>query len=275
MEPLNVRFWSAFESLVEEVIEDRQLGCLYGFKAECGSREGRCDPDALSRAIRQQIGREGWPVEHPETLTDREIMNLVEFFEGVVVYPEPLLCSYCERYHITFGREAGDDFQSAVNSVFMKLELPFQITEHGVTQQRSAVLAREAEEIASLTNDNELATLIRNAVTDFQFGGEDRRVTGLHAIVDAFERTKALQDANKKRSIERLVREIAVYEPLIEPFELLFRRLTDIANENSIRHHEPSQQPLNDPALVEFLFYSYYNLIRFALTKLNSANGAT
>ncbi|HEX7678735.1 MAG TPA: hypothetical protein VF713_11470 [Thermoanaerobaculia bacterium] len=267
-EELNVRFWPAFEALVDEAIEEKQLGYAYGFKAPCGERFGACDLEALSRAIRQQIGREDWPVAHREALTDREIVNLVEFFAGSVVYPDLLMCNYCERDHITFGRPARDDFRAAVNVVFTNLGLPFQFTEQGVRHQRSAILSRDAEEVALLTSDLALADLLRRAVSDFLHGGEDRRLTGLRTIVDAFERTKALLGTNKRVSIDRLVRQMAVDEQLVEPLDQMFRRLSDIGNKYSIRHHEPSQQPLDDPALVEYLFYSYLNLVRFSLTKL-------
>src|SRR5258708_18827090 len=118
-------------------MEEMQLGYAYGLKAACGERMGTCDPDALSRAIRQQIGRAGWPVAHGEALTDPEIVTLVEFFAGSVVYPDPLMCGYCEQYHITFGRPARDDFRGAVNSVFANLALPFRFTENGVSPHRS------------------------------------------------------------------------------------------------------------------------------------------
>ena len=270
IEGLNARFWPAFEALVEEAIENEQLGCSYGFKAACGNRGGSCDLDALSRAIRQQIGREGWPVANHADLTDRDIVNLVEFFAGSVAYPDPLMCDYCERYHVTFGRPAEDDFRAAVNAIFNNLALPFQFTEQGVRQQRSAVLSPEAEDVASLTNDAALANLIRKSVAEFLCGGEDRRLTGLQTIVDAFERTKFLFGDGKKESVNYVLQQMAGYDQLVEPLDHLFRQLTDIANKNSIRHHGPSQQPLNDSAVVEFLFYSYYNVVRFALTRINA-----
>jgi hypothetical protein len=197
-------------------------------------------------------------------------VNLVEFFAGSVAYPDPLMCDYCERYHVTFGRPAGGDFRAAVNAIFNNLGLPFQVTERGVRHQSSVVLSPEAEDVASLTNDAALADLIRKSVSDFLYGGEDRRLTGLHAIVDAFERTKFLFGDGKKESVNYVLRQMAGHEQLVEPLDQMFRRLTDISNKNSIRHHGPAQQPLDDPAVVEFLFFSYYNVVRFALTRINA-----
>jgi len=267
IEPLRFRFWPAFAALVEDEIANGRLDYAFGHKARCGERTAACDYEALSRAVRQQIGRSGWPIEKVDLL-DREILTLTEFFAGSVVEPAPLMCGYCEQYHIAFGHSATDDFALSVNGIFRSLALPMRFDDGKLIHDRSVVLSRAALEIGHLTNDTALLTLIATAVDDFFDGGDDRRWSGLEKIVDAFERTKALLSKNKRESVTTLINRVSPHIDLVEPLAALFRQLTEIGNQYSIRHHEPSQQPLTDPSLVEFLFFSYFNLVRFALTRL-------
>jgi hypothetical protein len=49
------------------------------------------------------------------------------------------------------------------------------------------------------------------------------------------------------------------------------RSLTTMANTYTIRHHEPDTVNITaDADLVDFLFYSYYNIVRFILLRLNA-----
>jgi hypothetical protein len=48
--------------------------------------------------------------------------------------------------------------------------------------------------------------------------------------------------------------------------------MTSLSNDLTIRHHEIGTVEITDDAdLIDFLFYSYYNLIRFALLRLYAA----
>ena len=91
---LDARFWSAFTAYVEELIEQGELDAAFGFQGKCGNLGG-CNAAALSRAVKQQLGRLGWPI-HPEiTLTQDEMIRLVEFFHSVVASrTDTKLCSY-------------------------------------------------------------------------------------------------------------------------------------------------------------------------------------
>jgi hypothetical protein len=56
---------------------------------------------------------------------------------------------------------------------------------------------------------------------------------------------------------------------LAEHLDALLREMTSLSNDLTIRHHEIGTVEITDDAdLIDFLFYSYYNLIRFALLRL-------
>jgi len=89
-------------------------------------------------------------------------------------------------------------------------------------------------------------------------------------LANALERIKSSLDSDKKRSVEQLVRVLAPSVDVEGVFEQQLRGLTSLSNRLAIRHHEPDKIPIaENSSLIEFLFYSYYNLIRYSLTKLN------
>ncbi len=47
------------------------------------------------------------------------------------------------------------------------------------------------------------------------------------------------------------------------------QELTNIANNFCIRHHEIGKKEINDPEIIDFLFYLYFNYIRLILVKYN------
>jgi hypothetical protein len=85
-------------------------------------------------------------------------------------------------------------------------------------------------------------------------------------LVDAFERIKSSQAKDKKQSLEQLIASISPDARIGKLLDDLFRRHTEIGNEYTIRHHEQDKKRLTDEHLTEFLFFSYYNLIRLALS---------
>jgi hypothetical protein len=123
------------------------------------------------------------------------------------------------------------------------------------------------------TDDVHLAQLLRMAVAEFQSAEPIRRWTGLRNLADAYERIKTLSKPgrkNKAQSIAALVTTMTPDAEIGEHLNGLMKTLTDASNRYTIRHHEVGTiEIINDAELIDFLFYSYYNVVRFALLRLN------
>jgi hypothetical protein len=78
---------------------------------------------------------------------------------------------------------------------------------------------------------------------------------------------------NKRQSVAALVGVLRPEEGLASHLDALLREMTTLSNDLTIRHHEVGTVEITqDAELIDFLFYSYYNLIRFALLRLYSAD---
>ncbi len=52
---------------------------------------------------------------------------------------------------------------------------------------------------------------------------------------------------------------------------LLMKAITDISNKATVRHHEVGKaEIIEDGDMIDFMFYQYYNVIRFALARLDA-----
>ena len=89
-------------------------------------------------------------------------------------------------------------------------------------------------------------------------------------MADALERTKTLLGSGKKASLAQLIRRVTERHPgLAAELDGVFRSLSEFHNAAMLRHKETGQVALrDDPRLVEYLFYGYYNLIRLCLYRL-------
>jgi hypothetical protein len=105
---------------------------------------------------------------------------------------------------------------------------------------------------------------------EFQTSDPRRRWQGLRHLADAYERVKTLQvPENKKASTAALIGAMSPEVALGEHLDGLLRQLTTLSHGLTIRHHEVGKVDITeDPVLADFLFYSYYNVLRFALHRL-------
>jgi hypothetical protein len=107
-------------------------------------------------------------------------------------------------------------------------------------------------------------------LAEFTTSDPRRRSQGLRHLADAYEGVKTLQvPENKKASTAALVQAMSPEAALGEHLDGLLRQMTTYSNGLTIRHHEVGRVDITeDPVLVDFLFYSYYNVRRFALQRL-------
>lgn len=94
---------------------------------------------------------------------------------------------------------------------------------------------------------------------------EDRR-NALEKLWDAFERIKTLEPGNDKRAQATALLDKAIKAPRLRKFlENEAKALTEIGNNLQIRHFETSQEKLERPEAVDYLFHRMFSFIRFVL----------
>ena len=73
----------------------------------------------------------------------------------------------------------------------------------------------------------------------------------------------------EKQSINKIISEITEDDDLQKLLNNQWISLQKIGNECLYRHSEHDKIKVKDPDVNEFLFYSYFNMIRLILKKLN------
>lgn len=234
------------------------------------------DSDGVRRALIQQMGRATWPLDIDDLpmLTDSDVLAYVEAFYQFVSKPtESWFHSFCGASHpMGFDAAAGRyDYTVSVNGLLTRFETSLRLQTGKVHSTGSKVLSEHVVDGLPTGGDDHLAHLLSMAVTDFRSPHLGDRWTALRHLADAYERIKSSRvPSNKKESVAEIIRQLAPDEALAEHFDALFRQMTTTSNELTIRHHEVGKVEITaDSDLIDFLFYSYFNLVRFALLRLH------
>jgi hypothetical protein len=141
-----------------------------------------------------------------------------------------------------------------------------------VLRQSSEVLDERVQEFELPTDDPHLSSLLSKALQHFYDRREDRRWDGLRCMVDAYERLKSVEEpANKKASVAKLIGQLPMAQRLAAHYDALLAELTGVGNDQTIRHHEHGKTVLADPAVMEFLFYAYFGVVRLILESRGGA----
>jgi hypothetical protein len=115
-----------------------------------------------------------------------------------------------------------------------------------------------------------LKDLLNEAVTFFKDPKSRNVDTALEKIANSLERVKTiLYTNNKKESTISTIKLLSNDAEIRKILETHLKSLNWICNNYKIRHKETGQKSLDSEDLKEFLFYEYYNIIRFILQKLD------
>ena len=272
-ERLGERFWPAFLVVLEDFAEEDYFAqhcsdeCSDGFPHYWDAKK-------VERRLIGVLGRVEWPIAH-DSLTDERIVELVEAFFTFVSKPtDSWFHQYCGSSHPTaFDSAAGRyEYTVKVNKLFEQFGAGRRLRSGEVTVSGSALLAPRLREPLPFNGDPHLERLVTTGIAKFQNTSLQDRWEGLRSLVDAYERIKSAEHpSNKRESVAALIGKLAPHERLAAPYDALFRELTALANEMTIRHHEYGRtEILSDAELIDFLFYSYYNLIRYTLLTVYS-----
>ncbi len=144
---------------------------------------------------------------------------------------------------------------------------PYRLSKGKITFATSSILDDRVTSLELKTTDNHLQRLLESALSNFYDRSGKKKLDGLGNIVDAFERLKTLEGSDKKASVQAVLTKLSSIGEISSVFDDLLTKLTELANKYTIRHHETDKIVLDDVELIDFLFYSYYNLVRLILEK--------
>ena len=176
------------------------------------------------------------------------------------------ITSFFKHSHLKFDIKTGrSEFCEAINRVFRRNGLAYELTEKGRIKRTAAPVLRE--ELASAqfrTSNAELNRMLETARRKFLDPDEATRREALEALWDAWERLKTLgRGQDKKAQVTSLLDGTAGSSSpkFREALEREARELTQIGNNLQIRHSETSQERLVEGKHVDYLFHRLFSLI--------------
>jgi hypothetical protein len=223
----------------------------------------------------EQMGIATWPLgEHD--IAALEDASIIEYVEGLFqLASKPTASwfhSYCGSSHPTeFDKAAGRyKYTVMVNTLFERFGTGYRLQNGKVRSAISSVLSPRLSDALPFGGDTHLAMLVGKALGRFTSSDSQQRWEALRLLADAYERIKTIKDpTNKKASVGELIKSIAPEEEIARHVDALFFALTSASNDLTIRHHEVGKVKITEDAeLIDFLFYSHYNIIRLALHRL-------
>jgi len=237
-------------------------------------------------AIQEKLARYGcnlrWPLSNEELneVSDRETRSYVEFFFQIVSAPlDEWVHSYCGSNHPN-GYDDGKGryhYIKRINDLLKRHHPELRFDAGRLMATGSRVFAPILADPIPYSGDSHLESLVEGGIRRFQTGNSKERERALTDMANALERVKtSLDRQDKRRAVQLLAKAMSPNDAMLEQFDGLLRSITNLSNGLAIRHHEHDRTPVSDNTdLVEFMFYSYYNLIRYALKQTNKLSGST
>ena len=261
--------WGGIVALVQGRISNGALGVDYPDECPDGRGTTGTDARALGLAVRADIPDLDWPLEVEPVPPTLAILDLLEFCHEHVAETVPTsFHSFFGHQHLTFDRAPGQaEFRSAINRIFARNQLSYELTDNGQIQRLAAPVLHEVLTASAFrTGDASLDGLLESARTKFLDPDANVRRDAIEKLWDAWERVKTLEPGPDKRSSVKALLDRAADEPTFrEVLEQEARTLTDVGNRFQIRHSETSQVPLQLSAHVDYLFHRLFSLIWLVL----------
>lgn len=251
-------FWNAFKAYIEELEKSGYLYYHFGDQYDDGGSERYyVNRENLNLRLRQEVGDVSFPFRVIYDL--KKILKLIEFFFKYVSLADD-------------SKKARYEYTIRINDIFKNFNIPYRLQSGKVNSINSIVLNRilDLEKLPYLKDDLGLAELLNDSIKYFCEQKSLNINTALEKIANSLERTKTiLNREDKKQSIEKTVRMLSTDKRVQEFLNEHLRKLTDFSNNYEIRHKEKRQKKLDSEELKQFLFYEYFNMIRFILLKIN------
>lgn len=259
-------FWLAFHAIIDSLGDDGYL---------CKSVPGEwcrgylIDEQKISLLIRERAGCLCWPPSSDAPPDIDTILRLVEMFFPLVAKPKKWwFHEECGRNHPDkFDERSGRyEYTVRVNNAFRCFGLPYQLKKGRVIGVNDTVLDSMLSIEEYGLYDTHLQGLIDHATDSFFDNSGKYKLDGLRTIVEALERLKTNAGQDKKQGAKKLICKVSSDANVRQCFDDHLKQLHKIANGFQIRHNEKGTLPV-DEELTDYLFYNYYNLLKFLLKR--------
>ena len=164
-----------------------------------------------------------------------------------------------------------DDFQNEINDIFQEAGVLYVLTDNRIVERvvENTPLTQEMEDNFDKVKEKGIKDLLKDAIELYKTPNHAARQDSIEKIWDALERLKTYYDSDKKRSVSQIVDDMAHQDANYqELFDREFRALTDIGNQNRIRHHETDKIEIIDEKYCDYLFNRCLSLIALAVQYL-------
>lgn len=261
--------WGGIQALIVSRVEDGSFGTSYPETCPDGAAQIGTDYNSFARALRAEIPVFEEPpwfdrsAELPDTL---DILDLVEFCWRTIGKPlKGRYHDYFSHYHLSFDIDAGrDEFCAAVNRIFRRNGLAYELREDGRIERLAPPVLREVLSVAAFwTGDEQLDALLEKARRKFFDADIHVRRESLEALWDAWERLKTLNGADKKAEIAAMLDKAAgPSSPVFrDALDKEARELTRLGNDLQIRQAETNREPVSQSGHIDYLFHRLFSLI--------------
>ena len=169
---------------------------------------------------------------------------------------------YFDHHHLRFDRRTGrKELRAAVNRLLSRNGLVYELDAGGrIRRLVSAVVEEQLRRRLPATRDDAFDTLLETAIHKFTDPDPRVRRDALEKLWDAFERSKTMLHADKRKGAKALIASCAASPREAEMLDAEMRELTALGNQLAIRHHETGTSPFGE-ATVDHLFARMYALL--------------
>lgn len=282
-EEITPEVWAGIVALVKSLINSGAFGASYPEKCSDGQAICGCDEDSLGAAVRTRIPGLKWPLETTSTQGDGYFseqapyappalltMDFIEFVRLSIGKPKSVFHhSYARHDHLTFDEAAGRTaYDIEINTIFARNGLAYELRPEGQIHRTMPLVVGDSLRRPTMpTGDPKLDLLLEEARAKFSDVNPVIRREALERLCDAFERLKTLAGTDKQQSITKILDQTASEQNFRQLLEEESKKLSAIANQYFLRHHELSQTPVSDVAHVDYLFHRFFAMIQLLVRK--------
>lgn len=278
-EDIDSRLWGGIVSAISRRVDSGEFGRSFPLN-DCHDNPTAVvgtNSDTMGLAVLAEIpalthtvdGKDsaGWPLYHHHMPPISAILDLLEFCYKHVAHIEHT------RYHDFFGHEhlffdvgtGQAELRDDINTMFRRNRSVYEMDYHGdIERIGTSMITTTVKDTVFNTGDSTLDTLLENAREKYLDRSPKARVESLHALWDALERMKTIEDKNKKRGIELLISKVTCTAEMGKVIDDELSDLTDIGNNFRIRHHEVGKIDINLHD-VDYLFHRAFATVAHLL----------
>lgn len=268
----NWKFWKSFRAYFKKILAQEWLFEAFNDYNEYENKQATA-VYLLEQEMMIQLGFEiHLSVDESKLPSTNNQLDFIEFLYRYISLPTGYSLDVAgQSYPVQFDKaKARYEYAIQVNDMFTRNNMAFKIVKGNIEKVHSIFLDKSLE-LKNLSIDKQLYSEARQAVRLFKSRNSADMKTGLTTIANAFERAKTLKyPDNKRESIRQIIKKATSDNKKLEDMmNSHFTMLTDISNNCDIRHKEKDKIEVESESLQEYLFYSYYNAIRFIVSQLN------